>query len=386
MKKILVVGEAYSGGVKTYIDTIMKNRQHFMPISLTALVSSRRLDKNEEMGIEYLVDDNLSFGHSPLKLAKALVRLNRIVKRNNIEVIHANSKYAGVVLSLYTCFNRSLLSIYTPHGYYSLKKMNWIKKNIVKSIEKKINGAADLVIHVSPSEEFMAITNRLIKKEKSLVILNGVKDPEVKTSRQECTKFTIVNFARLEEPKNPQEFIEIAQKLIRVIPNLQFIWAGNGRFLDESREKVKEYNLEDKIKFIGYSREKEKILSQADLYFSPSQYEGLPFAVVEAMSYKLPLLLSDIVGHADLIEKTENGILFEENEINKIIEFVQSLIDDNVKWRRLSANSFRIFNQRFSVDEMLEKLAKVYENPLLRPDIETSRIFGREIGWEKEKV
>lgn len=360
MKNVLLIGESYSGGVKTYIDTIMGNEQSITPVHLHALVSSTRLEKGEQAGDNFLVEDFLSFGKSPWRFLKALKAIHKIVKEKSIDVIHANSTFAGVLMYFYSRFNRKLFYIYTPHGYYSFKSMGKAKKMAVRLIEKKINGAADLVIHVSQSEEQEAIANRLISPNKSIVILNGVEDPGAQPVRKAEEAFTIVNLARVDDQKNPFEFIHIARNVLEKSPNVQFIWAGNGKHLEEARARVESYGLDANIRFIGFTTEKEALLERSHLYFSTSHYEGLPFAVVEAMSYKLPLLLTDIMGHADMVEEEGNGLLFKTSEDDAAYEFIHDLIENSDKWKSMSAGSYRVFNERFHTQGMLKRLSEVY--------------------------
>lgn len=360
MKNVLLIGEAYSGGVRTYIDTIMINKQKLSTVQIHALVSSTRLESQEKLGDGYLVEDLLSFGKSPWKIVKALRTIRKIVKEKHINVIHANSTFAGVLLYFHSLYNRKLFYIYTPHGYYSFKNMGKAKKNAIRQVEKRINEAADLVIHVSPSEEREAIKNKMVSPSKSIVILNGVKDPGTEVIRKVNDAFTIVNLARVDDPKNPFEFINIARKVVEKSPNVQFIWAGSGKYLEEARARVKALAMEENIKFIGFTTEKEKLLQRSDLYFSTSYYEGLPFAVVEAMSYKLPLLLTDIMGHKDLVEGKINGLLFKPNEDHAVYDFIQDLIDNREKWKSLSHGSYRVFRERFHTQQMLKSLSEVY--------------------------
>ena len=360
MKNVLLIGEAYSGGVKTYIDTIMMNEQKPSPVKIHALVSSARLENQEIPGDGYLVEDFLSFGKSPWKLVKALKAIHKIVKEKNIDVIHANSTFAGVLMYFYSLYNRKIFYIYTPHGYYSFKNMGKAKKMAIRLMERRINGAANLVIHVSPSEEREAIDNKLVSSSKSIVILNGVKDPETQPVRKVGEPFTIVNLARVDDQKNPFEFINIARKVVEKSPNVQFIWAGNGEYLEEARARVKACAMEENIMFVGFTTEKEKLLERSDLYFSTSHYEGLPFAVVEAMSYKLPLLLTDIMGHSDLVDGKINGLLFKQNEDHVVYEFIQDLVENKEKWESMSLGSYQVFRERFHTQQMLKSLSEVY--------------------------
>ncbi|MFD1862008.1 glycosyltransferase [Planococcus chinensis] len=362
MKNILLLAEAYGGGVKTYIDTILLNQEKESAIRLYALVSSMRLEKDEKIHQSYLIENNLSFGKSPFKLFKALRTFHFIVLEKNIDVVHANSTFSGIMMYIYSRLNRKPFYIYSPHGYYSFKDMGRLKKFLVRLVEKQINKSANLVIHVSASEEREALKNKLTFAEKSIVVLNGSKDPEMRPIRNKNGVFTIINLARVDDPKNPFEFIKIAQNILSKNLDVTFIWAGNGKYLEEAREIVKISGLDKNIKFIGYTNEKEDIFLQSDLYLSTSQYEGLPFAVIEAMSYRLPLLLSNIVGHTDLVVEKENGLLFKSGEDQIIYEFIQNLIVDEEQWNSFSENSYRIFNDRFNNVQMLKKLMSIYQS------------------------
>lgn len=360
MKNILLLCEAYGGGVKTYIDTITMNNVQFKNIEFKMLISTKRLEKDDEINKDFIIEDNLSFGKSPLKLIKSLIKIHRVVKYNNIDIIHANSTLSGLLIYIYSYFNRQMSFIYTPHGYYSLKKMSMYKRKIVRFIERKINSICFKVIHVSNSEEKEAIKQGLVKKENSIVIFNGVADPKNDRKRTQNDLFTIVNLARVDDQKNPFEFIRLANYILKRNENIKFIWAGNGKYLEEAREKVKSIEMGSKIKFIGFSNQKSTIFSQVDAYLSTSYYEGLPFSIVEAMSYKLPLILSNIVGHSDMVNEDKNGILFEDNDYSTVNNFLQNITRNNKEWDHFSKNSYKLFQENFSVNLMLSKMEELY--------------------------
>lgn len=361
MKNILLICEAYGGGVKTYIDSFATNQDKLKNVNLKFLVSSKRLtDLKSNISEEFIVDDCLSFGKSLIKIVKALKTINRVVKENKIQVIHANSTFSGVLIYLYKkLYNSKINFIYTPHGYYSFKPMGKYKKGLIRHIEKKINNICVKIIHVSKSEEKEAIQSKIIDKQKSIVIMNGIVWP-IKYKRINNEKFTIINLARVDDQKNPFAFLEFAKCIIETNPNTQFIWAGNGKHLNNIRIKIKEQGLENHIKFIGHIDCKNSLLSQADLYFSTAYYEGLPFAVIEAMSYGIPLLLSDNVGHRDLIINKMNGLLYKLDDINTVCNFVNTVYYDKEKRADLSKHSYEIFKENFSIEMMLKNTENLY--------------------------
>lgn len=363
LKNILLLCEAYGGGVKTYVDGISSNKDKLSNVQLIVLVSTKRLESNVlNSNNEFIIDNNLSFNKSFFKFIKALKTINKIVKEKDIHVIHANSSISGVLIFFYkVCFNSKVKFIYTPHGYFSFKSMGKIKKYLVKKVEKRINSICLKVIHVSKSEERMAVSNKIVNNKNSIVIYNGSQLPEKDEIKKLNGIFTIVNLARVDSQKNPFGFIEFAKFIIERNPSVQFVWAGSGEHLNSARKTVAELKLEHKIKFIGYLENKNDLLSNANLFFSTSFYEGLPFSVVEALSYKLPVLLSDIVGHQDLIIDNKNGLLFNFQDYEKVNNFITMLINDKEKYNYLSSNSFEIFKNHFSLDKMIKNIAELYE-------------------------
>ncbi|MGD6816608.1 glycosyltransferase [Metabacillus sp. 113a] len=362
MKNVLILCEAYGGGVKTYVDSINSNKKLFQNANFLVLVSSKRLEKGMKINKDYIVDDSLSFGKSPIKLIIAIKKIHELVKKNNIDLIHANSTFSGLLIYIYSFFNRGISYIYTPHGYYSFKSMNKLLKKLTMNVERKINYICNKVIHVSNSEEKEALKYGLVLQEKSVVIFNGVEDPNFNHVKHNVNrKFTILNLARVDDQKNPFGFIEMAKFFLDKGINAQFIWAGSGELLDESRRKVEQYKLNNQIKFIGFTDNKKEVLSNADLYFSTSYYEGLPFSVIEAMSYKLPVILSDIVGHTDLLKDGENGYLFKHDNYDHVFNLIQSIILNQNKWDCLSNNSYRFYKEHLSSNVMIKNLSKIYE-------------------------
>ena len=361
MKNILLLCEAYGGGVKTYIDAFYNNKEQLKHINLKIIVSSKRLTAiHSDINKDYIIEDHLSFGKSIFKLQQALQTLNKVVKDNDIDMIHANSTMAGLLIYLYKkIYHSKIQLIYTPHGYYSFKPMGKIKKGCIRLIEKKINHVCGKVIHVSKSEEMEAIEKKLIHKEKSIVIYNGVEQPN-KAKRINNERFTIINLARVDAQKNPEAFVEMAKVIVEENPNIQFIWAGHGELLEKMRAKVTAYQLQNHIQFIGHLEAKDSLLCQADLYFSTSHYEGLPFAVIEAMSYGVPLLLSDNIGHVDLIDNEENGLLFHLNDVNTVRTFINTMYHHPEKRRAMSRNGYQKFKSNFSQEVMLKSTEAMY--------------------------
>jgi glycosyltransferase involved in cell wall biosynthesis len=80
------------------------------------------------------------------------------------------------------------------------------------------------------------------------------------------------------------------------------------------------------------------------------------------MSNKLPLVLSDIVGHKDLVKNDVNGILFSLKDEARIIRLILDLAENEAKLEKYSFSSYRYYKNNFSVNVMLKKLDYIYQD------------------------
>jgi glycosyltransferase involved in cell wall biosynthesis len=135
-------------------------------------------------------------------------------------------------------------------------------------------------------------------------INNGIqqsqRQPVVKKAG---SKFRVVTSGRIVAQKNPALFNRIAS-YFEPLEQFEFVWVGDG----ESKAALHSAN----IRTTGWlnTEEVKKEIDNADLYISTSNYEGLSFALLEALSMHKPVLLSDCVGNKNVIKTGLNGGYF----------------------------------------------------------------------------
>ncbi|MES1223190.1 MAG: glycosyltransferase, partial [Bacteroidota bacterium] len=137
-----------------------------------------------------------------------------------------------------------------------------------------------------------------------------------KTIERNSGKFTIVTSGRIVPQKNPSLFNEIA-RYFEGLDQFEFIWIGEG----DGRPLLAAKN----IKITGWEREEKvkETIESCDVYLSTSQYEGLSFSALQALSYRKPVLLSNCVGNTDVVIPGMNGDLFDNKDeaISKILKY-----------------------------------------------------------------
>ncbi|MCT1904363.1 glycosyltransferase family 1 protein [Oceanobacillus sojae] len=107
--------------------------------------------------------------------------------------------------------------------------------------------------------------------------------------------FVLGHVGRFHEQKNHKFIINLFHDLNKEMTNLYLIFVGDGPSRKEMERKVKELNLDKKIKFLGVRDDIPDLLQMFDLFIFPSFFEGLPVTLVEAQASGLPCIISDSI-------------------------------------------------------------------------------------------
>lgn len=164
--------------------------------------------------------------------------------------------------------------------------------------------------------------------------------------------------------KNPEFAFELAKKLVNEHENWRFLFVGfKGDLGSRFEQIINEFDLGDRIKFLGIRNDIPAIMSACDILTFPSYCEGLGMVAVEAQSTGLPVIMSDqvpkeaIVCH-ELVEvkKLIDGV---DNWINEIIQTTSKTTDR-------SKYSKRVKHSPFSIENSILNLMKLYFNKNLK--------------------
>ncbi|URL83308.1 glycosyltransferase [Limosilactobacillus fermentum] len=133
--------------------------------------------------------------------------------------------------------------------------------------------------------------------------------------------------ARFSPQKDQETLIKAVTKLPKDSYKLTFV--GDGETLQTNKELVSKYGLNHNIKFVGFKDDISDELINNDVYILSTHYEGLPISIIEAMSYGLPIIASDIGGNNELIKNKENGFLV--HNVEELAKSLLFLVDCKIK-------------------------------------------------------
>lgn len=171
--------------------------------------------------------------------------------------------------------------------------------------------------------------NRLVRK-KSKVIYNPVAE-EFYRHHWKGKKGDVVCIGRLQSQKNPMLLIKAFSLIAEKYPDIVVRYYGEGDLKEELQNYVKNNNLSDRILFEGQSTCVPVVLENAEVYVLSSDYEGMPNALMEAMTVGVPVISTDCPcgGPKELICDDSQGILVPCNDEQKLAEALDLVLSDD---------------------------------------------------------
>jgi glycosyltransferase involved in cell wall biosynthesis len=176
----------------------------------------------------------------------------------------------------------------------------------------------------------------------------------------------IVTIARPSYQKNTLMMVEIMNKVHKVLPRLKFYLLGAGDNVyaplqNEMKELIRKYDLESVCKMLPWLPHKDALgyLKYAQLYLTTSLYEGLPIAVLEAMSLGKAIVASDVVGNRDCVQDGLNGMLMP-MESESFADTICELLKDEDRRALMGKNARKLFETEFMVEQRIQQLESIY--------------------------
>lgn len=199
---------------------------------------------------------------------------------------------------------------------------------------------------------------------KTRFIPNGVNCPEIKSAeliheKYGLTKDSYILFLGRLVPEKGIRYLIEAFKQVKTDKKL--VIAGGSSDTDEFAKELKEMAKgDDRILFTGFVQGQalEELYNNAYVYTLPSDMEGMPLSLLEAMSYGNCCLVSDIAECAEVVE--DKALIFEKSNVDDLREKLQKACDevDMVEGMKRQASDF--ICSKYNWDEVVERTLDLY--------------------------
>jgi glycosyltransferase involved in cell wall biosynthesis len=288
-----------------------------------------------------------------------LFRIVRILRENRFDVVHAHSSKAGILGRLAARIAGVRPVVYTPHAYAFQAQTPFSRG--YRFLERLAIHWTDKVVAVSEAEAKISLQLGY-RPDQVVTIPNGVP-VETPNREDEVEAPTVIGFvAALRPQKDPTAFIEAGRLLLNRHANLRFVVCGTGPMLPCLQRKVMHWGLEAAFEFRGRVPDTGAYMRSWHVFVLSSLYEGLPYALLEAMAAGIPVVATRVPGVEEVIEDGETGLLVDPASPNALADAVDRLLLDPQEGRRMARKARETVAGRYSLDDQLRNLTCFYES------------------------
>jgi glycosyltransferase involved in cell wall biosynthesis len=208
-----------------------------------------------------------------------------------------------------------------------------------------------------------------IEPSKLVLIRNGiVPDPPAVADRAAVLRefdvppdAQVLGFVgRLWPQKRVRDVIWATEIVRNVKPKLFLLVIGDGPEREALLDYTKKIALLYRVRFLGHREDIPRLLSTMDIFVMPSQFEGMPNAVMEAMNAGVAVVASDIPANSELVIDGETGLLYPVGDTKALSIRVNRLLDDHSLRTRLGQAGQQRVREQFNVENMVAGHIRLY--------------------------
>jgi glycosyltransferase involved in cell wall biosynthesis len=325
--------------------------------------------------VEILNVQRSSIKNFPLFLIdviRILVGLNKIVKKNNIHVIHShldNANYLSIIIGIirkipvfptihstseFTIERKKidprywLRKVFNRIAYRFCTKIIAVSEEVKESVLKEININPKKIIVINN-----AVDIDKFSQEKNIDYLYntlGIKNGDLVVS----------SIGRLERVKGHIFLLKAVADILKIYPDTKFFLVGSGSQQEKLQDFVVNNSLEQNVHFLGNRSDIPELLSLTDVFVMPSIAEGLSMAMLEAMASGRAIVSANTNGIRKLIAHGVTGLLFPKGDVGQLRDEIISLLSDKNLRVKLGQNARKHVSQYYNLKVFIKNVQNLY--------------------------
>lgn len=279
-----------------------------------------------EQGIEVKIINISRKVFSPLSDLTAFFKLFLHFKKQRFHIVHTHTPKPALLGQMAAKLAGIPIIINTWHGFYFNEHSPLLRRKLFILVEKTAALFSDLIFSQNAKDIETAVKEKIAKPSKMRFLGNGINlerfnlkrfsEEFLNKKKQELGlpfHFKIIGMVgRLVKEKGYLELFEAFSKVLNRFPKTLLLVLGPKD--PEKRDSldpeiVKDYGIEKNVVFLGERRDIDEIYPLMDIFVLPSWREGFPKSVLEACAMQRPIVVTDIKGCRQAVDKGETGIL-----------------------------------------------------------------------------
>lgn len=297
-------------------------------------------------------------GMTPLSMGS----LRELIRELGADLVHAHLPMMGVL----TRVGSPVPVVYTEHnltGSYRfasrmLNRFTYGRNSAVAAVSHEV--AASLAGYPGPEP---------------VVIPNGVRcevsDAEAASARVELglteTDPLVVHVGNIRPHKGHETLIDTAALIATRAPKVRIVSIGGEKHpgdLERVRKRASERGVGDSLVFMGRRPDAPRFIAAADVFVNPSDVEGLPVTVLEAMALGTPVVATAVGGVRSIVAHRSTGLLVDPGDGPALADAVMSVIENPGEARDYARRARKLVDEEYGLERMVRDYEALYRRVL----------------------
>jgi glycosyltransferase involved in cell wall biosynthesis len=319
--------------------------------------------------LERVPIDDLVRQIAPGRDLRAVGDLRRAIRSFSPDIVHTHSSKAGIVGRFAAAVEGVPVIIHSIHGYGFTPLQPLPVRGLFFAAEVLASRWTHHFIAVSRKNLDLGVELGLFARDEVSLIRSGIElgrflrggDGAAVRDRLGLPAGVplVTQIGNFKPQKAPLDFVRVARRVLRSVPDARFVMVGEGRLRLETEELARELGVADSIVFCGWWDDIPGLLDATTVSVLTSRHEGLPRAVVESLAAGVPVVATSVDGTVEVVRHGINGWLAEAGDVDRLAEGVCRVLGDDELRGRMSSSAPNDLDD-FDIDLMVHRQEELY--------------------------
>lgn len=328
---------------------------------------------------EELKEAGVHVKHFPsgnLGLFFQIQRVRNYIRTHEIDLIHSHLPWAGI-LARFVGNDTSIPIVYTEHNtwerYNKLSywgnRLTFKKQNVAIAVSNEVALSMRLSMLFNPIRPHKDFYVKTIQNGVNTLQFQRCNDARAEIRKSlgiSSDTYVVGKVAVFRSQKRLWLWINVALEILEKAPNTHFMLVGDGDWKDKILNQIQLSGKASNFHWVGVQKNVIPYLSAMDIYMSSSEFEGLPIAMLEAMSCGLPVVATSAGGIAEVIQDGIEGYLCSVEAWKQLAPLTLQLLQNEEQYRSFAFAARKRVKEEFSMHTMVQQLEAVYHKVLTK--------------------
>ena len=376
----LILGGAQENTILTVEGLEARPEYEVILISGPALGPEGELIKRvRDSGVELIIVPEMRRNINPFLDMAAFIKLLFLMRRLKPDIVHTHSAKAGILGRWAAFLSGVKIIVHTLHGLSFYPYQNKLVNAFYIIAEKTAAWITTKFICVADAMTEKSLKAGIGQPEKYTTIYSALEldkfapqepDSEVKRRLGLANHKVVGTIARLFPLKGHEYIIRIAVRIIRDVPDVKFLFVGDGSISDQLKREVSGRGLDDWFMFTGLVPPAQipSMIQAIDILVHPSLREGLARTIPQSFSLGKPVVSFDVDGARELVINSQTGFLIPapasanqtKESLDQMAQAIIFLLTNPDQARQMGQNGKKSIRPNFDANYMVKRIIEQY--------------------------